>query len=277
MNNLQKALRINAIFSGLSGLGLILFYKSISNLFGLEQNNIFWGVGAGLLFFALTIILEVKKQRKLAILWIIIQDFIWVIGSTTLLLLTPFSISDSGQIIIAIIALIVFLMAINQSVALSKTKFSNQNKRKRLVFKRIINASKPNVWKVISDVENYHEFAPNIDAVEIISGEEKGMIRSCSHGKDSWTETCSIWKEEETYSFIVDTSAPNYPYPLSFLQGTWNCTELDAMTTELEMVFDLTYKFQILNLLHPLMKIKFKLISNELLNNWQNNLENEKI
>jgi ribosome-associated toxin RatA of RatAB toxin-antitoxin module len=103
------------------------------------------------------------------------------------------------------------------------------------------------------------------------------MIRSCSHGKDSWTETCSIWKEEETYSFIVDTSAPNYPYPLSFLQGTWNCTELDAMTTELEMVFDLTYKFQILNLLHPLMKIKFKLISNELLNNWQNNLENEKI
>jgi hypothetical protein len=122
MNNLQKALRINAIFSGLSGLGLILFYKSISNLFGLEQNNIFWGVGAGLLFFALTIILEVKKQRKLAILWIIIQDFIWVIGSTTLLLLTPFSISDSGQIIIAIIALIVFLMAINQSVALSKTK-----------------------------------------------------------------------------------------------------------------------------------------------------------
>lgn len=273
MNKLQKALRINAIFSGISGLGLILFYKSIAHLFGIEQNNIFWMVGAGLVFFALTIILEVKKQRRLAVLWIIIQDLIWVIGSAILLILDPFNISNLGNIIIIIIAIIVFFMAINQSIALNRTKNPNQNGRKRLTFKRTIKASKSEVWKVISDVANYDQVAPNIDDVKIISGKDKGMVRSCAHGKSSWTETCSIWQEEKTYSFVVNTAAPDYPYPLSFLQGTWNVIEIDAKTTALEMIFEITYKIKILNLLHPVMKIKFKQISNELLDNWQKILE----
>lgn len=269
MNKLQKALSINAIFSGISGLGLILFYKSIANLFGIEQNNIFWMIGAGLVFFALTIILEVKKQRRLAVLWIIIQDFIWVIGSAILLILHPFNISNSGNNTITIIAMIVFFMAINQSKALAQTINQDEKGRKQLVFKRTVKANKSDVWKVISDVANYHQVAPNIDEVTIVSGKDEGMVRSCSHGNDSWTETCSVWQEEKTYSFVVNTSAPDYPYPLSFMQGTWNIVEIDTNKTEIEMIFEFKYKKKLYNLLHPIMKMKFKKISNELLDNWQ--------
>jgi len=273
MNKLQKALSVNAIFSGISGLGLILFHRSIAKLFNIDQSNIFWIIGIGLVFFALTIILEVKKQRRLAVIWIIIQDFIWVIGSAVLLILQPFNISSTGNNTLAIVALIVFFMAINQSSALAQTNNTNEKGRKQLVFKRTVRANKTEVWKVVSDVANYHQVAPNIDKIKIVSGKDEGMIRSCSHGKDSWTETCSVWQEEQSYSFIVNTSAPDYPYPLSFMQGTWNITEIDAKHTEIEMIFEFTYKKKILNLMHPIMKMKFKKISNELLDNWQKILE----
>ena len=273
MNKLQKSLSINAIFSGISGLGLILFHKSIAKLFNIDQSNIFWIIGIGLVFFALTILYEIKKQRQLAVVWIIVQDFIWVIASSILLILKPFNISSSGNNAIAIVALIVFIMALNQSSALAQTKDTTEKGRKQLVYKRAIKADKSEVWKVVSDVANYHQVAPNIDEVKIVSGKDEGMVRSCSHGKDSWTETCSIWQEEETYSFIVNTSEPDYPYPLSFLQGTWNVIEIGANETEIEMIFEFTYKKKILNLIHPIMKMKFKKTMKELMNNWQNILE----
>ncbi len=125
MNRLQKALGINFLFSGISGLGLIVFHKSIANLFGIEQNYIFWMIGIGLIFFALTILYEVKKQRRLAVQWIVIQDFIWVVGSAILLILKPFNISNTGNNLITIVAIIVFLMAISQSIALAQIKNNN--------------------------------------------------------------------------------------------------------------------------------------------------------
>jgi len=132
MNKLQKALIINAVFSGISGLGLILFHKSIANLFNIDQSNILWMIGIGLVFFALTILYEVKKQRRLAILWIIIQDFIWIICSAIILILQPFNLSSAGNNSIAIIALVVFFMAVNQSTALAQIKNTTEKCRKQL-------------------------------------------------------------------------------------------------------------------------------------------------
>lgn len=122
MNKLQKALGINALFSGISGIMAIILHRSLANLFGLEQSDVFWMVGIALIFFASTILLEVKKQRRIAILWIITQDFIWVIASAVLLILQPFNISSAGNSIIAVVALIVLGMAINQSKALAQAK-----------------------------------------------------------------------------------------------------------------------------------------------------------
>lgn len=273
MNKLQKALSTNAIFSVIYGLGLILFHKSIAKIFEVNSGTVFWIVGIGLLLFSLSIFIEIKKQRVKSVKKIILQDYVWVFASALMLVFRPFDISNIGNSSIAIIALIVLLMAINQSKALAQTKYPNQKGSKRLAFKRTVKASKSEVWKIISDVANYHQVTPNIDDVQIISGKEKGMVRSCSHDNKSWTETCSIWEEEKTYSFVVNTTAPNYPYPLSFLQGTWNVAEIDSSTTEIKMIFEFTYKKKILNLIHPLMKMKFKKVSNELLDNWQKMIE----
>lgn len=271
---MEKSLRINAYFSLSSGILLIVFNNQMAKLFGTSNNSIFWIAGIALIYFAGTIIFEIKRLRPLAILWIIIQDFTWVVASFFILVVNPFEISKEGNGTIAIVALVVLFMGMNQAKALSKLDSIENERTKYFRFERKINATKQDVWKVISDVSNYHKVAPNIDDVKIISGEGNGMIRSCSHGKDSWTETCTMWNEEKSYSFEVNTAAPDYPYPFKFLKGTWEVEEIDSSNTNLVMLFEFEYKRKFQNwLLHPFLKGKFKKTAEELLDNWQIKLE----
>ncbi len=120
MNNLQKALQYNAIFSGISGVLLILCHQWLAEIFALSNSTAFWVVGIALVFFAGTIVYEISKQRRWAVLWIITQDFLWVIGSLILLTINPFGISTTGNMMIGGVALIVLLMGLNQYKALNR-------------------------------------------------------------------------------------------------------------------------------------------------------------
>lgn len=120
MNYLKNALTVNSIFSGISGIVLTILNKQIAHIFGTENSTVFLIIGIALIYFSITIWYERIKQRKLAVIWIVIQDFLWVIGSAVLLLLKPFQISQTGNGIIAIIAVIVLFMGVNQTIALSK-------------------------------------------------------------------------------------------------------------------------------------------------------------
>ena len=120
MNKLQKALKNNALFSSTSGILMILLNNQLAHLFDTTNNSVFWIVGLILIYFAITIWYEIKKQRRLAILWIIIQDYAWVLGSIILLIFNPFHVTQTGNIIIGIIAFIVLLLGIAQMIALQK-------------------------------------------------------------------------------------------------------------------------------------------------------------
>lgn len=274
MNKLQKSLLQNVLFSGLSGIALITLNQQIAQIFETSNTAVFWSTGCVLLLFASTIMYEIFKQRPIGVLWIIVQDFLWVIGSFVLITIQPFDISKAGNSAIGITACIVLYLAIFQSKALAQVDQGENPKNKLLKFERIIQADKQAVWKVIADVANYDKVAPNIDAVKIVSGEGRGMVRTCSHGKDSWSETCSMWIEEKAYSFEVNTTAPDYPYPFHYLKGTWEVQELDSATTKVTMLFDFQYARNYQNwLIHPLLKGKFSKTAEELLGNWQAMLE----
>jgi len=107
-------LTTNAIFSATSGIILILLNGQIADIFGVKNNTVFWVIGLILIYFSITIWYEISKLRSLAIAWIIIQDFIWVIASFVLILLNPFKITYIGNNVISILAVIVLFMGINQ-------------------------------------------------------------------------------------------------------------------------------------------------------------------
>lgn len=275
MTKLQKSLRLNAIFSGISGIVLIAFNKQIIHVFGISNTTVFWVIGIVLLFFASTIIYEIIKQRPIAVLWIIMQDFLWVIGSFVLIAINPFEISKAGNFTISVIALTVLFMGINQSKALAQVDSSKQDGYKRIIVKRQIASPKDSVWKVMSDVGNFHKVAPNLIDVKILSGSGEGLVRSCSHNnKENWTETCTLWEPGKAYSFEVNTTDPNYPYPLKYLKGTFKVEAITDSTSEIIMIYDFALKRKIQNvLLYPLMKPKFKKTLTGIMDNWQNLME----
>lgn len=271
---MKKALGWNALFSAASGIILITFNHTAANVFGVKNTDPFWIIGVVLISFSLTILYEMKRQNLIAILWIITQDFLWVSASMILLIWQPFALTNEGYYIIAIVALIVLLMAINQSKALARVDSIPDSNRKQLEFSRTVAAPKSRAWKIVADVGNYHKVASNIDAVKILSGEKEGMVRQCSHGNDSWTETCSLWQDEKMYAFLVNTSAPDFPYPLSYMKGTWKLEESNFNHTIIKMIFQISYKRKIQNLiLHPFMQRQFDSGVKELLDKWQQMIE----
>ena len=274
MSTLQIALLGNGIFSLFSAIFLIVFQNKVANWFGLDQSLVFIIIGLCLIYFSFSIFKELKNPNSEAVFYVIIQDLIWALASILILTIKPFGISALGNQIIASVAFVVLFFSIGQSIGLAQTDSMRGKGIKRLSFERVINASKVKTWKAISDVSNYHKVAPNIDDVKIISGQDEGMVRSCSHKKDNWTEVCTQWNEEEQYSFKVNTEAVDYPYPLKHLKGTWKVEEISKYKTKIIMEFEFAYKHKIYNLLiHPFMKSQFNKICKELMDNWQAQLE----
>lgn len=117
---MKKALGINAIFSGTSGIILILFQSQFSKIFAIEARTPFWAVGTALIYFSLTILYEMKSRNRNRILWIIIQDLLWVCGSVYILMARPFSISQMGNYLIGAVAIVVLFMAVSQFSAWKK-------------------------------------------------------------------------------------------------------------------------------------------------------------
>lgn len=274
MNTLQKATLINAISTFSSGLAILIFHKQLAAIFGSLSENPFLIVGGIITFFSLTMMVEFRKQRPLAILWIITQDSAWILATVIVLLIRPFNITDTGYLLIALFALPILFFIFFQSRGIARIDNKASCTLKTLTFKKVINAGKKQVWEVISDVANYHKVADNIDNVQIISGQGTGMVRTCSHGNDSWSETCTLWEPEKQYSFKVDTNAPDYPFPLKQLKGNWSINELNPQQTEVIMEFEFAYRRKIFNvLLHPISRHKFLKTGNDLLEKWKQMIE----
>ena len=274
MNTSQKATKLNFISTLISGIGILVFQNHLTSIFETSSGTPFLVVGSVITFFSLTMFVEIKKQRALAILWIIVQDLLFVLASVYILIAQPFNISNAGYLLIGLFLIPILFFIVYQSIGLTRMDLKSGTKTKRMSFKRKVRANKSKVWEIISDVANYHKVAPNIDNSKVISGNKKGMIRSCSHGKDSWTETCNLWEEEEQYSFIVNTQALDYPYPLKTLKGNWKVNEITSGETEIIMVFEFEYKKNMQNILiHPIMKHRFTKVCKELLDNWQEMIE----
>ena len=140
----------------------------------------------------------------------------------------------------------------------------------RMSASRVVNAPADVVWAVISDVERYAEYAPNLSkAIKTSNGVTP--TRRCYDTKGrGWNEACVLWKEGEVYSFVVDTSPPDYPYPFTQLKGTWGLNQV-ADGVEIYMHFDYQpHKSGILGwLMQRMLQRAFSPIVDKLLDNWE--------
>lgn len=120
MISLQNILKINAISSGATGLGLVAFSGFFASLFGVDQSAPFMAAGIFLLVFAGFVMLA-ALQKTVNPPWvkiIIWLDTSWVMFSIIAVLWLIDTISLMGILLISGVAIWVAAMALLQSKGL---------------------------------------------------------------------------------------------------------------------------------------------------------------
>lgn len=113
---LRMVLTINAAFSGVSGVILLLASHYIATMMGIANGQVLKGIGLGLIVFGLTVLAAARRKTLSAkqVKSIIVQDWAWVIGSLLIIALQAWGLTNVGYWLIAIIAMIVADFAIFQ-------------------------------------------------------------------------------------------------------------------------------------------------------------------
>ncbi|WP_298894926.1 SRPBCC family protein [uncultured Psychroserpens sp.] len=171
-----------------------------------------------------------------------------------------------------IISALIVIILVYGSIQYSKAKGTNH-----FISERIVEAPKAKVWRIISDVGNYHKVtADGIDDVKIIEGEGLGLKRICAdQNGNSWEETCTSWIPEKEFGFEVNTQKEDYPLPFKSLSAIW---KIDAISpNKTKITIDMSYEFKnafLGGLFLNLGEKQAKKDSNFLLDNWQKMAEN---
>ena len=119
---LRNVLKANAAFSMLSGTAMLLFGNMIANWMNISNTTILIIIGSGLILFGGFVWYQSNLQniKPMEIKAIIIQDWLWVIGSIVIIGLQLFQINFQGYILIGVIALIVGDFAFFQNYFLKR-------------------------------------------------------------------------------------------------------------------------------------------------------------
>ncbi len=119
---LRNAFRINAVFSGLSGLVALFGAGFLVSLTGIELPWLFRGLGIMLLGFAANLLWYASRPTKVWEAWsIVVSDIAWVLGSAVILFSDWVPLTTEGWWLVAVIADIVAVFAAIQIVALWKS------------------------------------------------------------------------------------------------------------------------------------------------------------
>ena len=121
---LRNVLRGNAIFSTVSGLIVLFFAESISQLIGLGNPMILVVLGIGLLPFAFFVYkVSAMETLNYKLVWAIIElDVLWVVGSVILIFSNLVPLTTAGKWSIGLLADAVAVFAILEYVGLRKAQ-----------------------------------------------------------------------------------------------------------------------------------------------------------
>ena len=122
MTTLKNVLLVNAVTSGLTGAGLILFRFPIATIFGTTEGDPFAGTGIFLFAFAIFVGIVATQRiiRDNLVRIIITLDILWVVASLAIVVLQAFGLTILGYALISAVAGWVGLMAYLQSIGLKQ-------------------------------------------------------------------------------------------------------------------------------------------------------------
>ena len=98
----RNLLRLNAIFSGVSGLALALLNRPLAEVFGISR-GIVATIGVALIVYAADLSITAVRRglRRSIVLMFATADAAWVLGGLAVLLAWPDTLSIAGRLALA--------------------------------------------------------------------------------------------------------------------------------------------------------------------------------
>ncbi len=117
---LRRVLQANAAFSMVSGIALVAFARPLAALMGVGRFWILLAVGAVLLVFAVTLVVNSRRGQinENEVVQGIVSDGVWVAGSTVIAFMGI--VSATGVWIVAGAGLVVCAFALLQGIGLRR-------------------------------------------------------------------------------------------------------------------------------------------------------------
>ena len=119
--SLRNALRANGIFSGISGLIIVLLHSQVLIWLGISGVNIM-AIGIGLILFSTYLFWMSGREQldKSMVMGVIGGDWLWVVASAVLLAFKASMFSTLGIFLVADVALLVMVFALWQQRGLNR-------------------------------------------------------------------------------------------------------------------------------------------------------------
>jgi hypothetical protein len=117
---LNNTLRVNALFSFLSGLDFILFDRAIMGLVTVKSGGGLWPTGVMLIGFSIFVfwVSLLKDVNKYLVGSIIAMDITWIVGSATIVIALGSFLTGIGYFLIVFVAAIIGMFAYFQTKGL---------------------------------------------------------------------------------------------------------------------------------------------------------------
>lgn len=223
---LRVALRLNAAFSGLSGLVLILLPETMGLLLGFSSPAVFLVIGVGLLGFSADLIHQATRERMAGwrALYASLGDVLWVLGSVVGVLVWADYLTAVGVAIVLAVAALVLCFGIAQLAGLNKLYYQPADDCYAYAVKYQTQTPAEAMWQVIrkiNDIDQYMSALASSSLEEASQGESP--VRICEDRKGrKWRERCVEFSDRQRM-FDVEflTSDPGFPYPATWMIGGW--------------------------------------------------------
>jgi hypothetical protein len=123
---LKKALAGNAVFSVVSGVAILFANRWLVKFLGLPAKASLAIVGVSLVVYAVILWFNARRRKiRITDAWIaVIIDAVWVLGSSVLIFVVPFS--SGGKWVVALVAELVLAFAIVQWLGIRRIRKSGQ-------------------------------------------------------------------------------------------------------------------------------------------------------
>ncbi|MGV3756045.1 MAG: SRPBCC family protein [Verrucomicrobiota bacterium] len=241
---LRMALLSNALFSGISGVLLVLNPALVAAWLGVNTLTLLPIIGLGLVIFSVDLLHQATRQRLATWRALIacLGDFAWVASSLIMLAVIGDEFSLQGQLLIAVVAAIVLSFGLWQFSGIQKAHQLPLSAKHRHCVPVRVNVPQEQMWQVVSKIGDIQRYMPALKSSELLNNALPGVgaIRHCEDKTgNAWSEECVAFIEGQSFTVRFLTDAPNFPYPAKDMLGGWEVKALSAGQCEVSVWWEL--------------------------------------